>query len=174
MKRKEIQTYKRDKIRDLYIYGGYNYKTIAEKLNQNPEFVRRCGEIPVTTVAWWINKKIKPEFESYVNADALEIFNADYMRSLEFMEGTISDISHILETEELKPDERIRYMSLRQKVKVEQMTLLADRALPLAVKKWKAQRKQYVGTLKQADESVITEITFKDRVRPDVIKKVEE
>lgn len=174
MNKKERETFKRDKIRYLWVYQHLSYTDIADKLNSDPEFVRKCGKIAMTTVAYWVNNKIKPEFENAVNSDAMEVFNAEFMRSVEFIDGEISDLTKIIENEDLKPDDRLRYISMRHRMEIDKMTLLADKALPLSVKKWKKDRQRFTKTLTPIeDDTPITAIIFKDRVKPKLLDEPE-
>lgn len=163
MNKKEKEEFKRNKIRYLYVYQHLSYKDIAEHLNQDPEFKRKCGSIAIPTVAYWV-KKIRAEMESLIDGDAMEIFNAEFMRSVEFIDGEISDITKILDTQDLKPEERLKYINMRHRMEIDKMTLLSDRALPLSVKKWKADRKRYTKTLKSIDETITPKIDFSKRV----------
>ena len=166
MNKKERETFKRDKIRYLWVYQHLTYKDIADNLNSDPEFIRKCGKIAITTVAYWVTKKIKPEYENAVNADAMEVFNAEFMRSVEFIDQEISDITKILKMD-LDDDSRLKYMNARHKMEIDKMTLLSDKALPLSVKKWKKDRQRLTSTLKPiGDDEPIPAIIFKDRVRP--------
>ncbi len=179
MNKKEREEFKRNKIRYLWVYQHLNYKDITEYLNSDPEFIRKCGKIAITTVAYWVNKKIKPELENAVDSDAMEVFNAEFTRSIEFIDGEISDITKILDnSNDMKPDERLKYINMRHRMEIDKMTLLADRALPLSVKKWKKDRQRFTKTLKPIeDDEELPAIIFKDRVRPktenQVLKKIE-
>ncbi len=167
MNKKEREDYKRNKIRYLYVYAHKNMKDIMITLNSDPEFTRKCGKIAYNTVAYWVNKKIKPELENAIDSDALETFNAEFTRSIEFIDGEISDLTKIIEDNpDMKPDDRLKYINMRHRMEIDKMTLLADRALPLAVKKWKTERTKHYGTIKLVKDDKIPEIVFKDRVRP--------
>lgn len=175
MNKKEREEYKRNKIRNLYVYAHKNMRDIMNTLNSDPEYIRKCGKIAYNTVAYWVNRKIKPELENAIDSDALETFNAEFTRSIEFIDGEISDITKILEeNEDMKPDDRLKYINMRHRMEIDKMTLLADRALPLAVKKWKTERTRHYGTIKKVDEEIIPAIVFKDRVRPKNLNEVTE
>ena len=165
MNKKEREEFKRNKIRYLWVYQHLSYRDIADHLNNDPEFIRKCGKIAWPTVAYWV-KKIKAEFENAIDSDAMEIFNAEFMRSIEFIDGEISDLTKIIDTMDLKPEEKLKYINMRHRMEIDQMTLLSDKALPLSVKKWKKDRQRLTKTLNTVDEEVIPEITFKDRVKP--------
>ena len=113
MNKKEREEFKRSKIRYYWVYMHLTYKDIADKLNADPEFKHKCGHIAVPTVAYWV-RKIKGEFESLIDNDAMEIFNAEFMRSVEFIDGEISDLTKLLDTMELSPDEKLKYINMRQ------------------------------------------------------------
>ena len=173
MKKKEREEFKRNKIRYLWVYQHLSYRDIADNLNNDPEFIRKCGKITHPTVAYWV-KKIKAEFENSIDSDAMEIFNAEFMRSIEFIDGEISDLTKIIDTMDLKPEDKLKYINMRHRMEIDKMTLLSDKALPLSVKKWKKDRQKFTKTLKSVDEENIvpvllpTEIPkeLKDRVRP--------
>lgn len=141
MKHKERLAFKRDKIRRLWIYGHHTINEIAEILNKDPEFIHKCGKIAVPTVHYQL-KKIKAELEQMIDGDDLEKFTAEFARSVEFQDGEISDCTKLIESPDIKLEDKIRLISLRHKIEIDKMTLLSDRAVPLTVKKWKNDRKE--------------------------------
>jgi predicted DNA-binding ArsR family transcriptional regulator len=151
MKFKERVEYKRNRIRTLWTYEHLSIRDIAETLNSDPEFIRKCGKISVPSVQQHLTK-IKREYENNIDSDGLERYTSEFARSVEFMDGEISDITKLLNDKELKHDERIKYLTLRHRIEVEKMTLLADREIPLTVKKYKKDRQLWAKTLKPVEE----------------------
>lgn len=151
MKLKDRQKYKRDRIRNLYVYQHKSLRDIADFLNNDPEFKRICGTIAVPTVQYWVSK-IKKELDNAISIDGLERFTAEFVRASEFMDGTISDISKMLENPNLKQGEKITLINLRHRILIDKMTLLADRELPLTVKKYKKDREKFMKVLPMEPE----------------------
>lgn len=140
MKYKEQKAFKRDKIRSLWIYNHHTIREIADILNKDPEFVHKCGKIAVPTVQYQL-QKIKAEMELLIDGDDLEKFTAEFARSVEFQDGEISDCTKLIESPDIKLEDKIKLMGLRHKIEIDKMTLLSDRAVPLTVKKWKKDRR---------------------------------
>lgn len=151
MNKKERETFKRDKIRYLWTAKHMSIRDMADYLNNDAEFVRKCGKISHPTVQYWL-KKIKAEYENFIDEDAMEKFTAEFVRSVEFQDNEISTITKILEDPELKPSDRLAFLNLRHRIEIDKMTLLSDRALPLTVKKYKADRKKIIQHLKPVEE----------------------
>ena len=177
-KKKKSELYKRDRIRNLYVYSHYTQKDITDALNNDAEFKRKCGSISQPTVAYWI-KKIKAEMENAIDIDGLERFTAEFVRKSEFMDNEISEITKILEDKEIKMEDRIKLMNMRHRMSVDQITLLADKELPLTVKKYKADRKVFTDRLNLITEDETPKIEFKNAsdnpaYKNRVLKKVDE
>lgn len=168
MNKKEREQYKYDKIRYFYIYRSLSYGAIADELNADIEFVKRCGKTNASTVGYWVTQKIKPELDSFLEGDALDSFNAEFMRSMEFKDGEISDIGIILKRTDLDDSDRIKYMTLRHQIETAKMTLLADKAVPLSVRKWRKDRNKYTSKpgIVTVDKPPELAEVLKDRVRP--------
>lgn len=174
LKQKERLAFRRDKIRKLYIYRHLTLQDITDHINGDPETVNKCGKTSRATVAYDL-KKIKKEMENMVDGDGLDRYTAEFMRSCEFQDGEISDITKILATNtDLSMKDKIALMQLRHRIEIDKMTLLSDREIPLTVKKLKKDRAELVDRLNviKPDEE-ITSITnlekFPNRVRPKVV-----
>lgn len=140
MDKKEREEYKKEKIRSLYIFQHFSLRAIAETLSNDPEFVRITGgKIAYPTVNYWV-KQIKEELEKSTDSDGMERFVAEFIRKSEFMDGEISDLTKMIASPSLKMDDKIKLITLRHRIAVDQVTLLADRELPLTVKKYKKDR----------------------------------
>lgn len=159
-KKKERENFKRQKIYELYVYGNKEATAISKTLNQDAEFVRKCGKIPPISVRYWINK-IKKELEHAVDSDGMERFVAEFTRKAMFFDKEISDITDLLEKQDLKLDERHKFMSLRHQIAKDSITILSDHELPLTVKKYKKDRELMNRNLKTIDEDLTPKIEFK-------------
>ncbi len=154
MNKKEREEYKRDKIRNLWVYMGLSIRSIADLLNKDPEFIRKCGSISVPTVQYWI-KKIKGELENAIDIDGMERFTAEFVRTSEFMDSEVDDLTNMINSPNIKMDDKIKLINLRHRVKVDQMTLLADRELPLTVKKYKKDRQKNLSLLPKEEPQML-------------------
>jgi len=159
--KKKREDYKRDRIRYLYVYAHYSQKDIADLLNSDPEFKRKCGSISIPTVAYWI-KKIKGELENAIDIDGLERFTAEFVRKSEFMDNEVSEVTKLLQDKGMKMEDRIKLMNMRHRMAVDQITLLADKELPLTVKKYKNDRKVFTDRLNLITDEEQPKIEFKD------------
>lgn len=162
MKKKEREDYKRKRIRDLYVYAHKSLREIADILNNDHEFKRVCGHIAVPTVQYWVTK-IKSELENAIGADAIEKYTAEYIRKMQFMDEEIDSISKMLESKSLKDDDRLKLMRFRHDVVKDELMMLQDHELPLAIKKMKNDRHKTVSnyTLIKDEEKPIP-IEFKE------------
>ena len=160
--------FKRDRIRKLWTYQHLNIADIVDTLNNDPEFVKKCGKTVYSTVQWNL-KKIKAEYENNIDSDGLERYTAEFGRSVEFQDGEISDITKLLSDTSLPMKDQIALLTLRHRIEIDKMTLMADREIPLTVKKYKKDRQLWsksLNTVEETPELPNLEKQFPTRVRP--------
>lgn len=147
---KEVQEELKSKIRDLYIFFHKSARTIEAEVNEDPDFVKRFGKVPASTVQRYINK-IKAEYEHYIGEDAIDKYTAEFVRLQNSMDQELDDIDNMIKETDNK-ELKIRLMRLRHEIRLDKMRMLQDIELPLAVKKLKLERSKKLNTIKMINE----------------------
>lgn len=151
----------REKIRNLYIYQGLSERGIVDRLNGDPEFIRKYSQISLAGVHYHI-VRIRADFERSVSEDALDRYVADFIRLRERMDGEIDELNRMLANPNIDEELKLKIMRMKHDINIDQMKMLQDIELPISVKKLKRERTNKLGSLKIIKEDKVPPIEFTD------------
>lgn len=139
----ELSKQLHQEIWNLWVYKGMNARMIAQHINSTSELMSKFGKVTPDGIHYHI-KQIREELDNTVNEDALDIYVAEFIRKREQMEGEYEDVQKLIDEETVKDDKDkdliLRLFRFRHEVSVDQLKMLQDVELPLAVKKMKIER----------------------------------
>ena len=135
----------KDYIFNQWMFKSRNAYQIADQVNKDTELMSKFGKTTPAGVHYHI-KHIEKDLEDTINEDALDTYIGEFIRARTGFENDAAAVMELVDDEMAKDkkdrnvDLILRLRRFNHEIKLDSFKMLQDSALPLQVKKLKAER----------------------------------
>lgn len=150
----------------MWLFQGYSIRKIADEFNSNPEYVKKFDTIAVSSVAQWV-REFRRDAERWLDEDALEKYTAEFVRKQHTIDEQIDKLQKaqkLLDQSDPKQlDLFLKFETAIHQMHMNQIKMMSEIELVLAVKKYNKERRLKNDTIKMVDSENPEDIIAKKR-----------
>lgn len=150
----------------MWLFQGYSIRKIADEFNSNPEYVKKFDTITASSVAVWV-REFRRDAERWLDEDALEKYTAEFVRKQHTIDEQIDKLQKtqkLLDQSDPKQlDLFLKFETAIHQMHMNQIKMMSEIELVLAVKKYNKERRLKNETIKMVDSENPEDIIAKKR-----------
>lgn len=168
----DLATKKHAIITKYWAFSGWSAKKISEEFDRDEELHKEFGSVSIPSVEEHI-RRIRIEFETYVDEDALEKYTSEFVRKQHQYDNQldlIEKMQNTIDVDDVKGQELwLKFESQKTAILDKQIKMMSDIELVLMIKQMNARRRKELKTLKVVDTDKLAK-----RVAPKALELIEE